>query len=109
MEIFTKLHSAACLYFTYDFAVLHGIVTHQMLFYISFYEKKNVGHIRIALWFSGSSGSTGVTHFQPCSVQYAYQITTGVYIASHWLVYEIMTACHYKGWTVTIMTVIITY
>ena len=26
-----------------------------------------VGHIRIALWVSGSSGSTGVTHFQPCS------------------------------------------
>ena len=27
-----------------------------------------VGHIRIALWVSGSSGSTGVTHFQPCSL-----------------------------------------
>ena len=24
-----------------------------------------VGHIWIALWVSGSSGSTGVTHFQP--------------------------------------------
>ena len=24
-----------------------------------------MGHIRIALWVSGSSGSTGVTHFQP--------------------------------------------
>ena len=27
-----------------------------------------VGHIQIALWVSGSSGSTGVTHFQPCNV-----------------------------------------
>ena len=27
-----------------------------------------MGHIRIALWVSGSSGSTGVTHFQPCRV-----------------------------------------
>ena len=25
-----------------------------------------VGHIRIALWVSGSSGSTSVTHYQPC-------------------------------------------
>ena len=24
-----------------------------------------VGHIQIALWVSGSSGSTSVTHFQP--------------------------------------------
>ena len=24
-----------------------------------------MGHIRIALWVSGSSGSTSVTHFQP--------------------------------------------
>ena len=26
-----------------------------------------VGHILIALWVSGSSGSASVTHFQPCS------------------------------------------
>ena len=25
-----------------------------------------VGHIQIVLWVSGSTGSTGVTHFQPC-------------------------------------------
>ena len=25
----------------------------------------DVDHIRIALWVSGSSGSTGMTHFQP--------------------------------------------
>ena len=27
-----------------------------------------VGHIRIVLWVSGSNGSTGVTHFQPCGI-----------------------------------------
>ena len=26
-----------------------------------------VGHIWIVLWISGSNGSTGETHFQPCS------------------------------------------
>ena len=30
-----------------------------------------VGHIRIVLWVvSGSNGSTGVTHFQPCTKLY---------------------------------------
>ena len=32
----------------------------------------DVGHIRIVLWVSVSSGSTGMTHFQPCTV---YMIT----------------------------------
>ena len=27
-----------------------------------------MGHIWIALWVSGSSGSTSVTHFQPCII-----------------------------------------
>ena len=32
-----------------------------------------MGHIRIALWVSGSSGSAGVTHFQPCYEDYLSQ------------------------------------
>ena len=57
---------------------MYGIVPYQKIFrscYITF-KKENfnmwvtsgsyVGHIRIVLWVSGSSGSTGVTHFQPC-------------------------------------------
>ena len=52
---------------------IYGIVLYlifSMSFYITFKKKtlacgSYVGHIRIALWVSGSSGSTGVTHFQP--------------------------------------------
>ena len=32
-------------------------------------SRSYVGHIQIILWVSGSSGSTGVTHFQPCGEQ----------------------------------------
>ena len=32
-----------------------------------------MGHIRIALWVIGSSGSAGVTHFQPCYEDYLSQ------------------------------------
>ena len=31
-----------------------------------------VDHIRIALWVSASSGSTSVTHFQPCGMYFLY-------------------------------------
>ena len=35
-----------------------------------------VGHIRIVFWVSGSNGSTGVTHFQPCSIFYIVALLT---------------------------------
>ena len=60
---------------------IYGIAPYQKFFmscYISYFKKENfsmwvtsgsyVGHIQIVLWVSGSNGSTGVTHFQPCSV-----------------------------------------
>ena len=34
-----------------------------------------VGHIWIVLWVSGSNGSTGVTHFQPC-LQYRVNLVS---------------------------------
>ena len=37
-----------------------------------------MGHIRIVLWISGSSGSTGVTHFQPWSGPYNVTFPAGV-------------------------------
>ena len=30
-----------------------------------------IGHIQIVLWVSGSNGSTGATHFQPCLISVA--------------------------------------
>ena len=55
---------------------IYGIFPYQKFFiscYITFKKKTSicglqVGHIRIVLWVSGSNGSTGVTHFQPCGI-----------------------------------------
>ena len=37
-----------------------------------------MGHIRIALWVSGSSGSTSITHFQPCCLGPEVGIKVGI-------------------------------